>query len=194
MVDEITPNKENPIIEPSNEPIQAPEAIPEPVTAQIPVSEPLAPEPEPIATPEVKAEPVTETPPEELSVSLPEVATPLQAGAPLPQEIPPTPEVKSEPVIKPETIATPIVISSTINPIRSLLEKARNAIQSRKRKKLDRILNMFTNKSKITNDEVEKFLHVSDATATRYLEILEKENKIKQSGKTGKAVFYQKVI
>ncbi len=178
MADEITPNKENPIIEPSNEPIQAPEAIPEPVTAQIPVPEPLAVEPEPIAIPEAK----TETPPEESPVS-----------APLPQEIPQAPEVKSEPVIKPETIATPIVIVSSINPIRSLLEKARNAIQSRKRKKLDRILNMFTNKTKITNDEVEKFLHVSDSTATRYLEILEKENKIKQSSKTGKAVFYTKI-
>lgn len=173
MADEITPNKETPIIEPSNEPIQAPEAIPEPVTAQIPVSEPLAYEPEPIATPEVKIE----TPPEESPVS-----------APLPQEIPPAPEVKSIP----ETIATPIVVAS-INPVRELLNKARNAIQSRKRKKLDRILNMFTTKSKITNDEVEKLLHVSDATATRYLEILEKENKIKQVGKTGKAVSYSKV-
>jgi predicted HTH transcriptional regulator len=34
---------------------------------------------------------------------------------------------------------------------------------------------------------------VSDATATRYLEILEKENKIKQTGKTGKGVTYTKI-
>lgn len=92
----------------------------------------------------------------------------------------------------PEQLNIPVVVSS-VNPIRELLSKARNAIQSRKRKKLDRILNMFTNKSKIPNDEVEKLLHVSDATATRYLEILEKENKIKQSGKTGKAVSYSKI-
>ncbi|MBP6931559.1 MAG: hypothetical protein KBD48_03965 [Candidatus Pacebacteria bacterium] len=182
MADEITPKKETPIIEPSNESTQDPEAIPEPITAQIPVSEPLAPEPEPIVIPEVKVEPAIETPPEESPVS-----------APLPQEIPLAPEVKSEPAIKPETIVTPIVIASSINPIRELLNKARNAIQSRKRKKLDRILNMFTNKSKITNDEVEKFLHISDATATRYLEILEKENKIKQVGKTGKGVYYSKM-
>ena len=45
----------------------------------------------------------------------------------------------------------------------------------------------------ITNDEVEKLLHVSDATATRYLQALEKENKIKQTGVTGKAVFYEKI-
>ena len=40
---------------------------------------------------------------------------------------------------------------------------------------------LLSKKSKITNDEVEKFLHVSDATATRYLSILEKEEKIKKS-------------
>ena len=42
-------------------------------------------------------------------------------------------------------------------------------------------------------NEVEKFLHVSDATATRYLSQLEKENKIKQVGKTGKAVSYSRI-
>ena len=53
-------------------------------------------------------------------------------------------------------------------------------------------MTLFLKKSKITNDEVEKFLHVSDATATRYLSILEKEGKIKQLGKTGKGVTYTK--
>ena len=48
-------------------------------------------------------------------------------------------------------------------------------------------------KYKITNDEVEKFLHVSDATATRYLSTLEKEGKIKQNGKTGKGVSYSRI-
>jgi hypothetical protein len=76
---------------------------------------------------------------------------------------------------------------------RELLIKARNAIQFRKRKKLDKVMTMFLKKSKITNDEVEKFLHVSDATAERYLNTLEKENKIKQVGKTGHAVTYLKM-
>lgn len=76
---------------------------------------------------------------------------------------------------------------------KELLVMARNAIQFRKRKKLDRVMSLFLQKSKITNDEVEKFLHVSDATATRYLSILEKEGKIKQSGKTGKSVSYSKL-
>ena len=54
-------------------------------------------------------------------------------------------------------------------------------------------MNMFEKKQKITNDEIEKLLHVSDSTATRYLNTLEKENKIKQNGKTGKSVFYSKI-
>lgn len=74
-----------------------------------------------------------------------------------------------------------------------LLVMARNAIQFRKRKKLDRVMSLFLQHSKITNDEVEKFLHVSDATATRYLSQLEKEGKIKQSGKTGKGVSYSRI-
>jgi predicted HTH transcriptional regulator len=76
---------------------------------------------------------------------------------------------------------------------RQLLITARNAIQFRKRKKLDRVMSLFLKQSKITNDEVEKFLHVSDATTTRYLSQLEKEGKIKQTGKTGHSVFYSKI-
>ena len=76
---------------------------------------------------------------------------------------------------------------------RELLIKARNMIQSRKRKKLDKVMTMFAKQTKISNDEVEKFLHVSDATAERYLNILEKENKIKQTGKTGHAVSYTRI-
>lgn len=75
----------------------------------------------------------------------------------------------------------------------SLLVKAREAIQFRKRKKLEKIMGMFLKQSKISNDEVEKLLHVSDATATRYLETLEKEGKIRQVGKTGHGVTYVKI-
>ncbi|KKP56167.1 MAG: hypothetical protein UR50_C0006G0002 [Parcubacteria group bacterium GW2011_GWC1_34_10] len=76
---------------------------------------------------------------------------------------------------------------------RRFLEK----VQVGKRKKIDKILTLFSEKKngstgspQVTNDEVEKLLHVSDATATRYLETLEKEGKIRQVGKTGKGVVY----
>lgn len=79
------------------------------------------------------------------------------------------------------------------NTARELWGKALSVIQIRKRKKLDKIMSLFLKQSKITNDEVEKLLHVSDATATRYLSILEKEGKIKQSGRTGQSVSYSRI-
>jgi predicted HTH transcriptional regulator len=45
----------------------------------------------------------------------------------------------------------------------------------------------------VTNDEVEKLLHVSDATATRYLAVLVKEGKIRKIGTAGSGVAYQKI-
>jgi hypothetical protein len=102
----------------------------------------------------------------------------------------------SEPVKTSETGTAQIPPNEPLvsrNRVIELLNKAKLAIQFRKRKKLDRIMEMFAKQTKITNDEVEKFLHVSDATAERYLNILEKENKIKQVGKTGKAVWYSRI-
>ena len=43
---------------------------------------------------------------------------------------------------------------------------------------------------KIQNNDVEKLLGVSDATAERYLDELEKEGKLTQRGKIGQGVFY----
>ncbi len=76
---------------------------------------------------------------------------------------------------------------------RDLLTKARQTIQNKKQKKLEKILEMFSTKPNVTNDEVEKLLHVSDATATRYLSELEKQGKVKQVGKTGHAVSYSRI-
>ncbi len=47
-------------------------------------------------------------------------------------------------------------------------------------------------KGAVTNEDVEKLLHVSDATATRYLSQLEKEGLLRQAGRTGKNVKYVK--
>lgn len=77
--------------------------------------------------------------------------------------------------------------------IKQLLEMARDKIQFKKRKKLEKVLILFEKKQKITNDEVEKLLHVSDATATRYLSELEKKGKIRQNGRTGKGVSYSRI-
>ena len=53
-----------------------------------------------------------------------------------------------------------------------------------------KILKFIQENQRITNNDVEKLLGVSDATATRYLDDLEKEEKISQIGDTGQGVYY----
>ena len=111
----------------------------------------------------------------------------------------PNPEPISEPVKASERETAQIPVNEPLENkpkssfAREFLITARNAMQFRKRKKLDRVMSLFLKQSKITNDEVEKFLHVSDATATRYLSQLEKEGRIKQNSKTGKGVSYSRI-
>ena len=152
------------------------------------------PSPEPQPSAEVKpSEPAPESGTAQVSTNEPLVKPEeLPPSASLPEEkLPASPERK--PRNSTPTEATPPVASSS-NHMRELQIKEQLAIKNKKRKKLDLVMNLFLKKSKITNDEVEKFLHVSDATAERYLNALEKENKIKQTGRTGHSVFYQKVI
>ncbi len=143
---------------------QAPATVPEPVTP-----------PQEAATAAVEAD-ATQSEPETQTAQIP-------ASEPLPPEPEPIPAATAAPASAP-------VIS---HPARDLLVKARATIQDRKHKKLEKILEFLNTKGKISNDEVEKLLHVSDATATRYLSALEKEGKIKQVGKTGKAVEYTRI-
>ena len=112
------------------------------------------------------------------------------------EPLPPEPEsfdsAQDKPTPEPPSAAAPVQ-TGIVHAVREVLVKARLAIQDRKRKKRDKIMLALTTKNKITNDEVEKLLHVSDATATRYLSVLEKEGKIAQVGKTGHGVVYQKI-
>ena len=54
----------------------------------------------------------------------------------------------------------------------------------------EKILEFLHENEKVVNNDIEKLLGVSDATATRYLDELEKENLIVQIGTTGNAVYY----
>ncbi|HEY4474041.1 MAG TPA: winged helix-turn-helix transcriptional regulator [Candidatus Paceibacterota bacterium] len=112
------------------------------------------------------------------------------AQIPANEPIAPTSEPLPEPA--PQLSAPVSVVAPVLHLVRDLAAKARAVIQSRKRAKLEKILAAIAAKGSITNDEVEKLLHVSDATATRYLAQLEKEGKISQIGKTGKSVKYTK--
>jgi hypothetical protein len=150
-------------------PDQTPQTVPPASEPAQPVSEPT---PAP-ATPEQTAQP--ETPTAQTPVNEPIDIPPFDnSPAPLPQTPAPAqaPQARSG---------------------RDLLVKARQTIQDRKQKKLQKVLDLFAKKDKITNDEVEKLLHVSDATATRYLSALEKQGAIRQVGKTGHAVSYTKI-
>jgi len=73
------------------------------------------------------------------------------------------------------------------------LEQARQAIEKRKNDSKSKILELFDKRNEVSNDDVEKLLGVSDATATNYLEELEKEGKIIQQGDSGRGVFYTKI-
>lgn len=55
-----------------------------------------------------------------------------------------------------------------------------------------KIMAKVEREGRITNDEVEEMLAVSDATATRYLSELAAEGKLHQEGETGRGVCYTK--
>ena len=76
--------------------------------------------------------------------------------------------------------------------IRARRETALQKKRERIREKIDTLMTLFTNKDSITNDDVEKLLRVSDATATRYLQRLEREDRIVQVGTRGRGVAYRK--
>ena len=150
--------------EPVPEPISEPNQAPEPETPQIPANEPF-----------------DETHDKPLPESEPSVSEAKEESKPIET---PEPEPEKE---------KPKISYLKSQKWGELLVMARNAMQFRKRKKLDKVMSLFLEKSKITNDEVEKFLHVSDATATRYLSQLKKEGRIKQNGRTGAGVSYSRI-
>jgi len=57
----------------------------------------------------------------------------------------------------------------------------------------EKILLLLQGRSQIKNKDVEETLSVSDATATRYLDELEKDGKIKQVGGEQKDTYYSKI-
>lgn len=82
---------------------------------------------------------------------------------------------------------TPLERSS----LTGLVEKQAREKEENKRK----IMEFFgaAQNKRVANDDIENLLGVSDATATRYLDELEKEGSICQVGKTGRHVYYERV-
>ena len=191
--------------ESSNMPPEAPES---PKNADIPVSlNNDNPQNEPISTPSSE-----EAKPEELSAEggkteeiNPGSAEPVQTPEPRTAQIPvneplnPKPEpLESAPVSapQPQPVSAPVFVEPQQNKIslaRELLVKARNMIQFGKRKKLDRVMEMFAKQTKITNDEVEKFFMCPTQQPKIFKYLRKRKDKIKQIGKTGQSVSYTKI-
>ena len=172
---------------------------------QVPTPEPTAPEPAQEApapvemsvpapteatTPETA--PSAQSSGEPTQTAQPETPT-AQMGRSEPLPTPSEPLPNQQPASQPSAPTQAQVAAPIAHLGRDVLAKARATIQDRKHKKLEKILEALNTKGKITNDEVEKLLHVSDATATRYLSALEKDGKIQQVGKMGKAVEYTRI-
>ena len=62
--------------------------------------------------------------------------------------------------------------------------------EARKAENKKKILEFIQTHGKIQNDDVEKLAGVSNATAERYLDELEKEGEVTQHGTIGQSVFY----
>ena len=72
---------------------------------------------------------------------------------------------------------------------KSVYDKKRAELKENNKKK---IMTLFREKREISNNDIEKLLDISDAMATKYLDELEREEKIRQEGRTGRGVVYKK--
>lgn len=72
-------------------------------------------------------------------------------------------------------------------------KEAKPEDQKKKEENLQKIRELFNTRERLANNDIENLLGVSDATVTRYLDELEKEGYIRQVGKTGKFVYYERV-
>jgi ribosomal protein S25 len=189
---------------PADVPLEAPSAPTSEVTPPLAKDDNLAqnvPESQPIETPQTAQTGEIPPAPEPNQEQNPAPETPPASPETGTDQTPPTEPLGSvnEPkVSEPEPVFSPAPVSAEpVSPkpnlARQLIAKAREAIQTRKRKKIDHVMDLFAKRTNITNNQVADFLHVSDATATRYLQILENENKVRQIGKTGKGVKYEKI-
>ena len=60
-----------------------------------------------------------------------------------------------------------------------------------KRENLKKITEFIKDREKVTNNDIENLLGVSDSTAERYLADLEQKGKVEQVGDTGRSVYYR---
>jgi len=179
------PTQPRTVTEPATTPV-VPQSAPviDPVATQSPT------EPAPLGTAETvptTMPPVApEAPTSPVTIEMKQMPTP-PIPAPEAQNPPSAPVIAPvEPPPSPSPAPQPSVITQASNP-RSFIAKALEKIQFRKRAKLEKIVKLATEKKSITNDQVQKLLYVSDATASRYLLQLVKDGKLRKLGPDGRA-------
>jgi predicted HTH transcriptional regulator len=127
-------------------------------------------------TPQIQPEtPKEEAPPE----TQPEVEESQIETQAIPQEtLPTSPQPQPEIPTQPEH-----------SRLRQLWQKALEKIRERKSKRLEKILQLAKEKGEITNDDIEKLLHVSDRAASRYLNELVRQGRLKRIGSPSHAKY-----
>ena len=131
------------------------------------VNQPESDTTEPTKEPEISQSDQTQTPPVSESVQPTSSSQPVSAPAPLTPSVP-----------QPQSPAQ----QDQTGFIRALLDKAQAKVQSNKQKKLDKIILFAQKKKIIANEDVQLLLHVSSATATRYLVKLVQQSRLARIG------------
>ena len=188
IVEETTvePVIETPIPTLETNPTQEAPIVPESVTTTYPVIE------EPVVDPIVKDLNPEQT--EASPLSFPATASePPQVTDPVVSSSAPISEPTLEPrnsSLEPNLYSSNPKLNSAALAFISYMGRTKEtlALANKKRKeymmkRVYKIMDMFKKHKQVKNDDVEKFLHVSDDTATKYLNILTKEGKIKREGK-----------
>lgn len=134
---------------------------------------------------------------EPVASPIPETAAPGDTASTsadiTPESIAQEVEVRSDPVPAPAPASEPAENRQAPTSLFSYyLKKANDALFNRKRAKLDKIVAEVRKRGKITNDQVEKLLRVSDATASRYLAQLVQEGRLRRLGET-RGVSYEAI-
>lgn len=168
----------------SNEAAEAPpEILPEPPTVEV-----IAPAPAPeVAVPETlpenvsPIEPVVESPSTPAEVSQQSLAESVVEPVPEPES---APSFSSPPPL-PQNSLQPAQETS----IRSRREAALEKRRANKQERLEEIVVTARKKRKITNNDVQLLLGVSDATATNYLNQLVLAARLKRVGVAGHAYY-----
>ena len=163
-------NTPEPILEENSQPAEIPILTPEPVAESTPTPSQTQSEPIPeTSSPSTNSNITIEKTPD--TVTITEVMEPPAPPAP-------GPEVSKVPF-------------DTKSFFKSLLPKLKEKLFFRTEKRLSKIMDFTQKNGEVQNDEVEKLLHVSDATASRYLAKLVQRGNLKVSGPKNHAKYIQ---